>query len=137
MTAPDRDARARKAARLYASGLSKREVARRLGIHHQTVIADLDRLDYGTFGAYRRRLEKRRVPARDKRMAAAAKLRAAGKSLRQIAGELGVSYQTVSNDLARWDAQQPARPANVVPLTRKVSKNGVSFCPPGGKDMTP
>ncbi len=117
MTAPDRDARARKVARLYASGLSLRETARRAGIHHQTAIDDLARLDLGTFGAYRRRLEKRRVPARDKRMAAAVRLRAGGQSLRQIARELAVSHQTVKNDLARWDA---ARPANVVPLSRKA-----------------
>lgn len=135
--AVDRDARARKVARLYASGLSLRETARRVGVHHQTAIADLARLDYGTFGAYRRRLEKRRVPARDKRMVEAARLRTAGMSLRQIAKELSVSYQTVSNDLARWDAQQPKMPANVVSLSRKLSKSGVRNSPPGGKDETP
>lgn len=136
MTAPDRDARARKVARLYASGLSLRETARRVGIHHQTAIEDLDRLGRGTFGAYRRRLEKRRVPARDKRMAEAARRRADGKSLRQIAGELGVSYQTVSNDLARWDALHPPTDANVVPF-RKLSKSGVGNLPPGGQNDAP
>lgn len=119
MNADDREKRARKVARLWASGLSVREAARRVGIHHQTALDDLrwlDRWPYDNLRRYRRR----RVPARDKRMAAAVQLRTEGKSLRQIAGELGVSYQTVSNDLARWDAQHPV---NVIPL-RKASKSG-------------
>lgn len=120
----DRDKRARKVARLWASGLSLRQVAKRLGIHHQTAIDDLARLDRYTYGANRTRLEQRRVPARDKRMAAAVRLRTEGLSLRQIASQLEVSYQTISNDLARWDAQQPKLPANVLPLARKVSKSG-------------
>ena len=123
--AADREARARKVARLWASGLSLRQVAKRAHIHHQTVIDDLawlDRYDFGT--PHRNRLERRRVPVRDKRMARAAKLRAEGKSLRQIAAELRVSHQTVSNDLARWDAEHPVIPANVVPLARKASKSG-------------
>jgi transposase len=119
--AADREARARKVARLWASGLSLRAVAKRLGIHHQTAIDDLAWLDRPSYG-YRKRLERRRVPARDKRMAEAARLRTEGKSLRQAAAELGVSYQTVSNDLARWDARR--MPANVVPLSRKSSKSG-------------
>lgn len=137
--ADDRDARARKVARLYKSGLSLREVARRVGIHHQTAIADIERLGsvFVAYGEYRRRLEKRRVPVRDKRMVEAARLRAGGQSLRQIAGELGVSYQTVKNDLARWAADPRSAPANVVPLARKVSKSGVTSSPPGGKHQTP
>lgn len=125
-----RDARARKVARLWASGLSMREVARRVGIHHQTALDDLARLDRPSWGDYRRRLERRRTPARDKRMTEAVRLRAQGLSLRQIAAELAVSYQTVSNDLARWDAQKPKTPANVIPLRQKVA--GESD-PAGGK----
>lgn len=124
MTA-DREARARKVARLWASGLSLRQVAKRAHIHHQTAIDDLAWLDrYSYNDAYRKRLERRRVPARDKRMARVVELRAEGKSLRQMAVQLGVSHQTVSNDLARWDAQHPVMPANVVPLARKASKSG-------------
>jgi DNA-binding CsgD family transcriptional regulator len=131
--ADDRDARARKVARLWASGLSMREVARRLGIHHQTAIDDLARLDSLSWGAYRTRLERRRVPARDKRMALAARMRTEGKSLRDIGKELGISYQTVSNDLARWDAQQPETPANVIPLSRKRQEVAGKSSPRGGK----
>jgi transposase len=131
----DRDARARKVARLWASGLSIREVARRVGIHHQTAIDDLARSDPSSPGweTYRQRRQRRRIPGRDKRMAAAAALRAAGKSLRDIGKELGVSYQTVSNDLARWDAQQPTIPANVIPLSRNRQKVAGKSSPGGGK----
>ena len=132
----DREARARKVGRLWASGLSVREAARRVGIHHQTALDDLAWLDRVSYYTYRRRVERRRVPARDKRMAKAAQLRAEGKSLREIAGDLAVSHQTVSNDLARWDAQQPQLPVNVVPL-RKVSKSGVGNSPPRGQKDTP
>jgi transposase len=126
----ERDARARKVGRLWASGLSLREVARRVGIHHQTAIDDLARLDRLSYYTYRKRVERRRVPARDKRMAEAVRLRTEGKSLREIAAELGVSYQTVSNDLARWERE---RPANVIPL----SKSGVHNSPPRGQKETP
>jgi len=124
MTAPDRDDRARKVARLYASGLSIRQAAKRAGIHHQTAADDLNRLGRGTFGAYRRRLDRRHAAARDKRMLEAVRLRTAGKSLRQSAADLGVSHQTIANDLARWDAAHSAPPANVIRLSRKPSKSG-------------
>ncbi len=74
---------------------------------------------------------------KDKRMRAAVRMRGEGMSLRQSAKELAVSYQTVSNDLARWDAQQASAPANVVSLSRKVSRSGVKSDPPGGRDLTP
>lgn len=131
----DREARARKVARLWASGLSMREVARRVGVHHQTVMADLAQLDGGvSYRTYRERAGQRRVPVRDKRMTEAARLRAGGMSLRQIAKQLAVSHQTVSNDLGRWDARQAAMPANVIPLARKASKSGAENSPRGGKN---
>jgi transposase len=131
MATADREKRARKAARLWASGLSKRAVARKLGVHHQTVNGDLAWLDRDSWtDPYMTRLKKRRVPARDRRMATAVKLRHAGLSLRAVAAELGVSYQTVANDLARWARDY----GNVViPL----SKRGVSKLPPRGQDRTP
>jgi transposase len=124
MTAPaGRDARARKFARLWATGMSVRQVAKRCGVHHQTVLDDLrwlDRWPYDGLKPYRRR----RVPARDKRADRAAELRAEGLSLRQIAERLSCSHQTISNDLARWDAEHPPIAANVIPLLRKASRSG-------------
>jgi transposase len=133
MTSPDRDARARKVARLYASGLSVREAAKRTGIHHQTALDDLRRLDdgfgYGP-GPWRRRLDKRHEAARGKRMTAAVQLRTQGLSLRQIAGQLGVSYQTVANDLKQWGATHP----NVISLAPEaVKKWRVKTAPTGAK----
>ena len=55
-------------------------------------------------------------PDKDKRMAAAVRKQAEGKSNYQIAEELAVSEGTVRNDLKRWQAERP----NVVPL-RKTS----------------
>lgn len=49
---------------------------------------------------------------KDKRMAAAVRLRAEGKSLREIGKELAVSEFTVRCDLKRWQETHP----NVVPL---------------------
>ncbi len=66
---------------------------------------------------------------KDKRMAAAVRMRAEGKSLRQIGEELTVSYQTVANDLARWRRERP----NVVQL----SKTPVKSHPVTGQDLTP
>ncbi len=114
--------------RLWASGLSLRETAKRLGIHHQTAIDDLARLyqvDYS--GAYLRRLQRRRVPTRDQRMATAVKLRGTGLSLRAVAAELGVSYQTIANDLARWQREYGHI---VIPLSR----SGARSCPPRGQN---
>ncbi len=79
---------------------------------------------------------------KDKRMALAVRMHAEGKSLREIAGELGVSSpQTIANDLKRWNAQQAAMPSNVVPLSKKVSKPAVQSDPPRGEighpDWTP
>jgi|SRR5579872_4702490 len=86
---------------------------------------------------YQRKRPKRWTD-KDRRMAQAAGLRAEGRSLRQIAAELSVSHQTVSNDLARWDARQAeAAPANVVPLSRKASRTAVKNDPAAGHDVTP
>lgn len=70
---------------------------------------------------------RRRDP--DKRMAATVRLRAQGLSLRQIAKELACSYQTVANDLARWQRDRP----NVVQLSNPAVKNVA----PGATDLTP
>lgn len=59
------------------------------------------------------------------RMLRAVELRAEGKSLRQIAGEIGCSYQTVLRDLQKWSAEQ----ANVSHLP-------VTKMPRGGENVT-
>lgn len=63
------------------------------------------------------------------RRARAAELRDAGQSLRQIAAQLRVSHQTVSNDLARHD-----REANVTHLP--LSTSGVNFRPETARKVT-
>lgn len=65
--------------------------------------------------AYKRK-RPRQWRDKDKRMAAAVRLRAEGKNNCQIAEELAVSEGTVRNDLKRWQALNPA---NVLPLARK------------------
>lgn len=74
---------------------------------------------------------------KDKRMNLAVRLRAEGRSLREIAAELRVSHQTVANDLARWDERQQAVPSNVVALSRKASRTAVKNDPAAGQDLTP
>ena len=59
------------------------------------------------------------------RMLRAVEMRAGGKSLREIAKELGCSYQTVLRDLRKWSAEQ----ANVSHLP-------VTKMPPGGEKVT-
>jgi hypothetical protein len=74
----------------------------------------------------------KRKPGRvnpDKRMARAAELRAEGLSLRQIAERLACSYQTVANDIARWERDHE----NVVQLSNPAVKNS----PRGGVNLTP
>ena len=46
-------------------------------------------------------------PDKDKRMAAAVRKRAEGKTLREIGKELGVDAATVLRDLRRWDERHP------------------------------
>lgn len=77
MTGEKREKRARKVARLYASGLSARQAAVRVGIHHQTALDDLRRLDDGFYGPgpWRRRLDRRHAAARNKRVTRAVQLR--------------------------------------------------------------
>jgi hypothetical protein len=73
----------------------------------------------------------KRKPGRvnpDKRMARVVELRAEGLSLRQIGERLLCSYQTVANDLARWEREH----ANVVPLSNSSVKNS----PRRGEDLT-
>jgi hypothetical protein len=66
---------------------------------------------------------------KNKRMTAAVRLRAQGKSLRDIGKELAVSEGTVRNDLKRWRAEHP----NVVPLR----KSGAQSYPAGGEITQP
>lgn len=70
---------------------------------------------------------KGKTPRRDKdkRMAAAVRKRAEGKSLREIGRELGVSEGTIRNDLKRWQEERP----NVIPLRKPVRKVA-----PAGRD---
>ncbi len=54
---------------------------------------------------------------RDLRMAQAVRLYyGAGLTLRQVAVRQSVSYQTVANDLARWNRERPGMPAELVRL---------------------
>lgn len=136
MTAEQREARARKVARYYRRGQSARQIAKALGVHPQTVLGDLGRPDPDspTWETYRERADRLgRVPARDSRMAAAVRLSAEGKSLREIAAELRAgSPQTIANDLKRWRELHP----NAVPMSRKASKSVVQIMPPGGRNET-
>lgn len=68
----------------------------------------------------------RTATSRKARMGRAARLRAEGLSLRQIAAEQDVSYQTVLRDLRKWDEQQA-----------KVSHLPVTKLPPRGENVTP
>ena len=62
---------------------------------------------------------KRPKSPRDARMNRAARLRAGGNSLRQIAAEQDVSYETVRRDLARWDAlNAPDATVSHLPVTK-------------------
>jgi hypothetical protein len=61
-----------------------------------------------------------------RRMEAAARLRAEGLSLRQIAVKLAVSYETIRRDLAKRGAAQAS-----------VSHLPVKKTPPGGQFVTP
>lgn len=75
---------------------------------------------------------KRKRPSqwrdKDKRMTLAVQMRAQGMSLREVAKELAVSYQTVANDLQRWERERP----NVALL----SKTAVKSYPATGQDLT-
>jgi lambda repressor-like predicted transcriptional regulator len=70
---------------------------------------------------------------RDRRMAVAVRLHAEGLTLRQIAARQSVSYQTVANDLARWDREHAAMPAAIIRLSKPTVKNVT----PGATDLTP
>ena len=80
---------------------------------------------------------KRKRPRRwrdtNKRMVAAVRCRTRGLSLRQTAGRLAVSYETIRRDLARWDRDH----ANVVELVPESVTNACHISPPGGQIATP
>jgi hypothetical protein len=76
-----------------------------------------------------RKYKRKHARNPDKRMAAAVRLRAHGLSLRKIAEALACSYQTVANDLARWERER----SNVVLLSNSAVKNS----PHGGGNLTP
>jgi transposase len=62
---------------------------------------------------------------RDARMRRAARLRGEGKSLRQIAAEQEVSYETVRRDLARWDElNAPDASVSHLPVTKTPPRGG-------------
>lgn len=135
MSAADREARARRVARQYRRGKSARQIARLFGMHPQTVLGDLNRPDPDSpqWETYRERADRLgRVPARDKRMEAAVRLSADGKSLREIAAALGAkSPQTIANDLKRWRGLHP----NAVPF-RELSKSVVQNAVTGARNET-
>jgi hypothetical protein len=65
--------------------------------------------------------------SREARMGRAVRLRGAGMSLRQIAAEQEVSYETVRRDLAEWDRRNAE--------AAKVSQLPVTKVPPAGGDL--
>ena len=72
-------------------------------------------------------------PDKDKRMAAAVRKRAEGKSLREIGRELGVSEITVRRDLARWEAERP----NVIPLRHSAATSRPAWGEMSHSDVAP
>lgn len=73
---------------------------------------------------------------KDKRMTLAVRMRAEGKSLREIGDALAVSYMTVARDLERWDRQH-STVENVVSLSQKLSQRAVTTDPQAGQGVTP
>ena len=69
-------------------------------------------------------------PDKDKRMAAAVRKRAEGKSYPRIAKELGVAVSTAFEDVRKWERLHP----NVVSLPFDRSFRN---CPPGGEIESP
>jgi hypothetical protein len=70
---------------------------------------------------------QRTALARKARMGRAAKLRAGGKSLREIAAIQEVSHETVRRDLAAWDLKNAVASVSHLPVTK---------APPGGGNVT-
>lgn len=72
---------------------------------------------------------QRTALSRKARMGRAARLRAEGKSLREIAGIQEVSHETVRRDLAAWDLKNaPVATVSHLPVTK---------APPRGGNVTP
>jgi len=74
---------------------------------------------------------------KDRRMALAVRMRAEGKSTRQIGEELAVSHQTVMRDLARWDERQAAVVQNVVQFPGPSRPQQGNLDHPNGPDSGP
>jgi transposase len=60
----------------------------------------------------------------EKRMAAVVRMRAGGLSLRQIGDRLGVSYQTVARDLARYEDQEVSHLLSHLALSDPLNVTG-------------
>jgi IS30 family transposase len=123
-----RDARRKKAAAMRKKGLTVRAIAAELGVSHVTIVRDLAELDRleneaifaalaGTAPRPRRGPRPTLTPkqretsrgSRHKRWQHVHQLREAGRSLREIAEQVGASPATVMRDLGRdwrWHTQQ-------------------------------
>lgn len=69
---------------------------------------------------------------KNRRMAVAVRHVAEGLSLREAAARLGVSHQTIANDLARWERERASAPLALVRLSKPAVKN----LPHGGEILT-
>lgn len=61
---------------------------------------------------------------RDKRMAVAVRMKAKGKTVREIADWQQVSHTTIENDLARWERVKGEMPAEILRLARPSGNKG-------------
>ena len=80
-----------------------------------------------------RTYKRKKTLDKDRRMAVAVRLTHEGLSLRQVAARLSVSYQTVANDLRRWERTAAQMPLEIVRLSKPTVKN----VPQRGGILTP
>lgn len=77
------------------------------------------------YWAHGRRHRTRETPEmRDKRMAVAVRMRAQGKTVREIAEWQRVSHTTIENDLARWERVKGEMPMDILRLARVPGNKG-------------